>query len=317
MPHSSVPIAEYLRVIGRGKDGARSLNRLQAQDLMARLLGGQLSDLEKGGFALAMRIKGESAEELAGFMHAVQSSFPAVVAGIACLGAGPAVVLPSYNGARKLPTLTPLLALLLAQESAPVLVHGIAEDAHRTTSGQIFAALGMPAVHTAAEVADRWVQRLPAFMPLRTLHPALADQLALRSALAVRNSGRTLAKLLQPVSGALRVVNHTHPEYAPSLGAFLAQTGSTALLLRGTEGEPVADARRLPALRCYVNGALRPELSTEVQPGALARLPDLPTAIEASATACAIQAMLSGALPVPEPISRQVQCLLHLRRLSH
>ena len=57
MTHSPVPMADYLRVIGRGKDGARSLNRTQAQDLMTRLLAGQLSALEKGGFALAMRLK--------------------------------------------------------------------------------------------------------------------------------------------------------------------------------------------------------------------------------------------------------------------
>jgi anthranilate phosphoribosyltransferase len=317
MPHSNVPIADYLRVIGRGKDGARSLSRPQAQDMMSRLLAGQISDLEKGGFALAMRIKGESLDELAGFTAAVQASLSEVASELADLDAGTVVVLPSYNGARKLPNLTPLLALLLAQEGVPVLVHGITDDAQRTTSAQVFAALGLPAVHTAADVAGRWAKRLPGFMPLRTLHPALADLLALRSVLGVRNSGHTLAKLLQPTPGALRVVNHTHPEYATSLGGFLAQSGATALLLRGTEGEPVADARRLPALRCFVGGALQAELSTDVQPGPLASLPDLPSAIDAGATACAIQAILSGAMPVPAPITRQLQCLLQLRRLSH
>ena len=44
-------IAPYLKEIGRGKDGARSLRREQATDLMARLLDGRLSDLEKGAFA--------------------------------------------------------------------------------------------------------------------------------------------------------------------------------------------------------------------------------------------------------------------------
>jgi anthranilate phosphoribosyltransferase len=40
----------------------------------------------------------------------------------------PVVVLPSYNGARKLPVLTPLLALLLAREGLPVLMHGTATE---------------------------------------------------------------------------------------------------------------------------------------------------------------------------------------------
>ena len=52
-----------------------------------------------------------------------------------CTAAGhatsPLVVLPSYNGARKLPVLTPLLALLLAREGLPVLVHGTATESTR------------------------------------------------------------------------------------------------------------------------------------------------------------------------------------------
>ena len=51
-------IAPYLKTIGRGKDGARALDRAQALDLMTRILDGRVSDLELGGFALAMRIKG-------------------------------------------------------------------------------------------------------------------------------------------------------------------------------------------------------------------------------------------------------------------
>ena len=272
-------IAPYLKEIGRGKDGARSLTREQATDLMARLLDGQLSDLEKGGFALAMRIKGETPEELAGFMDAVEPRTLALAA------PGTAVVLPSYNGARKLPNLTPLLACLLAREGVPVLVHGFAEDPARVTSAQVFEALGLPAVHSADEAQARWAAGLPAFMPLEVLHPSLAGLLRLRAVLGLRNPGHTLAKLLPAVPGALRVVNHTHPEYALSLSEFLAQTGATALLLRGTEGEPVADARRLPALKCFVRGQLDDRLSVEAQGGTLAQLPELPMAIDPEGTA--------------------------------
>lgn len=301
-------IAPYLREIGRGKDGARALPREKAFDLMDRLLGGQLSDLEKGGFALAMRIKGETPEELAGFMDAV------VPRTLALQAPSHAVVLPSYNGARKLPNLTPLLALLLAREGVPVLVHGPLTDAARTTSAQVFDALGLPPVTTAVDAEARWSAGQPAFMPISALHPSLAELLALRNVLGLRNSGHTLAKLLPAVPGALRVVNHTHPEYATSLGDFLGRTGATALLMRGTEGEPVADARRLPTLKCFVDGVLDEALTVEGESGSLAKLPDLPQAIDAATTAQAIRAMLDGALPVPDPITRQVQCLLALRR---
>lgn len=301
-------IAPYLKEIGRGKDGARALPRDKAFDLMSRLLDGQLSDLEKGGFALAMRIKGETPEELAGFMDAV------VPRTLSLHTASPAVVLPSYNGARKLPNLTPLLALLLAREGVPVLVHGPFTDATRTTSAQVFEALGLPPLRTAAEAEARWAAGQPVFMPIDALHPSLAGLLALRAVLGVRNSGHTLAKLLPAVPGALRVVNHTHPEYATSLAEFLTLTQASALLLRGTEGEPVADARRLPALKCFVGGVLDESLSVEAQGGSLAALPELPGGIDAAGTAETIRAMLDGRVAVPEPITRQVQCLLALRR---
>jgi len=300
-------IAPYLKEIGRGKDGARPLTRDKAFDLMSQLLDGQLSDLEKGGFALAMRIKGETPEELAGFMDAV------VPRTLALHTPSPAIVLPSYNGARKLPNLTPLLALLLAREGAPVLVHGPLTDATRTTSAQVFEALGLPPVHDASEAEARWAAGQPVFMPIDVLHPSLAGLLALRAVLGVRNSGHTLAKLLPAIPGALRVVNHTHPEYATSLADFLALTQATALLLRGTEGEPVADARRLPALKCFVAGLRDDALSVEAQGGSLATLPELPGGIDPAGTARTIHAMLGGELPVPEPIARQVQCLLALR----
>ena len=104
-------ISAYIRDIGRGKDGARALSREQAADLMTQVLEGWVSDLELGAFCLAMRIKGETPEEMAGFLDATHAHLshlaPAVM---------PAVVLPSYNGAHKLPGLLPLLALLLARK---------------------------------------------------------------------------------------------------------------------------------------------------------------------------------------------------------
>ena len=125
-------IAHHIREIGRGKDGARSLSQEQAHDLMSQVLDRNVSDLEIGAFAIAMRIMGESMAELAGFLQAAHERCIVVPA------RRPTVVLPSYNGARKLPNLTALLALLLAQEGVDVLVHGSEHDAGRVTTAAIF-----------------------------------------------------------------------------------------------------------------------------------------------------------------------------------
>ena len=87
-------IAAYIKEIGRGHEGARSLDTERAQDLMAQVLDGKVTDLEIGAFALAMRIKGETLDELVGFAQAVQAR------SLEISSDRPVVVIPSYNGAR-------------------------------------------------------------------------------------------------------------------------------------------------------------------------------------------------------------------------
>jgi anthranilate phosphoribosyltransferase len=299
-------IAHHIREIGRGKEGTRALTEEQARDLMSQVLAGQASDLEIGAFAIAMRIKGETVAELAGFLAAAEAR---------CLHIPvrrPTVVLPSYNGARKLPNLTALLALLLAQDGVQVLIHGPVEDAGRVTTAAIFHDLGLPIAADLADVEAAWLRREPVFLPIDALAPSLAGLLAVRKVIGLRNSGHTVAKLLMPCHGAptIRVVNYTHPDYAVLQHAFLAHIGADALSMRGTEGEPVADPRRAPKLDVYIGGSLRPDLSTTAQDGVLTALPLLPRNHDAATTALYIQSVVSGEKPAPPPLLRQVECLL-------
>jgi anthranilate phosphoribosyltransferase len=299
-------IASYIKVIGRGRDGARSLAREQALDLMSQVLDGRVTDLEIGAFALAMRIKGETVDELAGFLAATEARC------IAIRTDRPTVVLPSYNGARRLPNLTALLAMLLAQHDVPVLVHGPVEDPTRVTTAAIFHDLGLTCANDGEDVAAAWQRGEPAFIRTEALCPPLARLLAVRDVVGLRNSGHSVAKLLSACTGAptLRVVNHTHPDYATLLAGFLAATGADAILMRGTEGEPVADARRQQRLDVYLSGMLRPELSVPAQEGVLTQPAVLPAGSDAATTASTIQAIVSGAMPAPLPLATQTNCLL-------
>lgn len=298
-------ISGYIREIGRGKEGARSLDRAQARDLMSQLLDGRVTDLEVGAFALAMRIKGESVAELAGFLDAVEER---------CIGlhtATPTVVLPSYNGSRRLPNLTALLALLLARDGVPVLVHGPAHDAGRVTTAEIFRELDLTCAADGGDVTAAWQRREPVFVHTETLCPPLARLLAVRAVVGLRNSGHTVAKLLPACRGSrvMRVVNYTHPEYGALLGEFLAVTQADAMLMRGTEGEPVADARRQQRIEVIVAGTARPELSLAAQEGVLTELPSLPRGNDAATTARAIRAVMDGESPAPRAVAAQASCL--------
>ena len=295
-------IAQYIKVIGRGKDGARPLTREQAADLFGQVLDGTVTDLEIGGFCLAMRIKGETPLEMAGFLDATyqrMKRFPA--------SDRPTVVLPSYNGARKLPVLTPLLALLLAREGLPVLVHGTATESGRVFTSNVLEALDVPEKTAIKTIANGEV----VFAPTELLCPGLKRLLDVRRAVGLRNPAHSLVKIMNPCLGkALVVSSYTHPEYAISMGQTFELIAADALLLRGTEGEVVADARRTPQMEAFLKG--QRTLLQEFQPGTLTSVPDLPTEIDVDSTAAYIRAVMSGAHAVPASIARQVEHILRL-----
>jgi anthranilate phosphoribosyltransferase len=298
-----VGISQYLKEIGRGKQGARPLDRAQAADLFGQILDGEVSDLEIGAFCIAMRVKGETPEEMCGFLDAAHARLRRVHAA----SGKTVVVLPSYNGARRLPVLTPLLAGLVARQGVPVLIHGASTESSRVFVRDVLQALDIQAADEAPVLRDRQV----AFVPTEVLSPGLKRLLDARRQIGLRNSAHSLVKLMNPVDGpAVIVSSYTHPEYAVSMAAVFEMMGATALLLRGTEGEVVADARRLPQMDGFVRGA-RVTLQ-EGRKGTLTELPDLPKEVDAETTAAYIRDVLHGRKPIPESMGLQVEHILRL-----
>lgn len=300
-------IQQYLKEIGRGKDGARALSRAQACELLGWLLDGQAHPLQVGAFCLAMRIKGETAQEMTGFMDAVHARLPRSAAGTA-----PVIVLPSYNGARRLPVLTPLLALLLVREGLPVFLHGSTTESSRVTSAQVLAQLG----HTATTTLTTPQPGELISMHTRDLLPSLADLLDARATIGLRNPAHSLVKHMNPLAASgtasLVVGCYTHPEYSISMEQTHAEAGSHALLLRGMEGEPVADPRRQPNMRGILHGTTTITLSHES--GSVPVAPELPSGMDIAATAAFTQAVLDGHRPVPASIATQIHTIVDLHR---
>ena len=300
-------IQQYLKEIGRGKDGARALSRAQACELLGWILDGQALPLQVGAFCLAMRIKGETAQEMAGFMDAVHARLP-----VTASAATPVIILPSYNGARRLPVLTPLLALLLVRQGLPVLLHGCTTESTRITAARVLEHMGYPAALAVQTPQPGQLLHLHA----RTLQPGLADLLDARAAIGLRNPAHSLVKHLNPLAASgtqsLVVGCYTHPEYRLSMEQTHAEAGSHALLLRGMEGEPIADPRRQPALRGIIQG--RKVLELQAETGAVPVTPELPNGLDVAATATWTREVLQGQRPVPAPIATQVQAICDLHR---
>ena len=295
-------ISHYLKEIGRGARGAKPLTREQACDLFGQVLDGTVTDLEIGAFCLAMRVKGETTQEMAGFLDATHARLHQLPA-----SDRPVVVLPSYNGARKLPVLTPLLALLLAREGLPVLVHGAATESSRVLASNVLNALDIPPQTAIKKIANGEV----AVVETALLHPGLQRLLDVRRVVGLRNAGHSVVKLMQPVDGPAVVVgSYTHPAFGTVMTELFALLGQTALLSRGLEGEVVCDPRRTPQLDGFVRGT---QLELQAQePGTASDVPGLPQDITIEATADYTRRVLAGALPVPDSIATQVRHIVQL-----
>lgn len=306
-PRSS-SYAPLIKEIGRGAKGAHPLTREQAQWVFGRMLDAGVPPLELGAILLALRMKSESLDELLGFKAALDERTAQLARPP---GAVRVVVLPTYNGARRQANLMPLLALLLARHGVPVLIQGRHDFDSRVSPFELLAQLGIEPAADLASAHRHLAERSLACLRLETLCPGLADLLALRPRLGLRNSGHTLAKLLDPCRGySLRVVAVTHPEYLLRMDEVLQAEHATAMLLRGTEGEAYANPRRRPRLLGYRDGVQ--VLLAEAQEGGappLASLPDLP---QAAANAALIVDMLAGRVPIPQPLIDQAAALLWL-----
>ena len=305
------PVGPYLKRVGRGNVGARSLERDEMQRLFGAMLDGAVADVELGGLLVAFRMKGEALDEIAGALAALQARLSPVPID----PRRPVVSIPSYNGARKSANLTPLLAGLLADAGVQVIIHGIRCDPNRITTCEVVQAMGHPPAATDAEAGMALERGNPAFVPIDVLAPSFARLLQLRERLGVRHIGHTLAKLLAPIDVSchgiercVRLMSFTHPEFNELQHAVMEGLGARAVVMRGSEGEAVAGTKRMVQVDWIERGATRALAQADLRP--MGRPVILPPAQDAVATAVWIQSALSGEQPVPENVARQVALIL-------
>lgn len=298
--------AHFIRELGRGVEGACDMSLEDAQQLYCAMLDGGVPDLELGAIAIALRLKGETVDEMIGFLGAAHERLYALRRPPTRLRP---VVIPTYNGARKGVNLTPLLALLLSRFNIPVVVHGLIEGYGRVTTAQIFREFGlMPA--TSLSLAQQVLDESGlVYVPLSVIAPGLNSQLALRSRLGLRNSAHSLVKMLDPFKGdGLLLAAATHPDYLDMMREVLRALGMHALLLRGTEGEPFANPKRRPRIEHLHDGVA--DILFEAEHDSLKTLPHLPETCDAKTTADWMRRVLAGDYALPPPLANQLACCL-------
>lgn len=303
----------YLKEIARGQHGARDLTREQARELFAAIFAGEVAEVALGAILVALRIKGETVDELAGMMDALAPHVRPMR--VQARRAIP-VLIPTYNGARKLANLVPLLALLLAREGIPVIVHGAAQETSRVSTFQILEHLGHRVAATITEAEDRLDERHIVPVPIDVLSPDLGRLIDVRLEVGVRNSGHTLAKLVLPNgvagSAASRLIAVTHPEFLKLVRDYFSAKPANVFLMRGVEGEPVV---RLHAPQPIEEIRAQGELVTHLIGDGDAAYP-LPSR-DAIATAQWTRDVLEGRLAAPLALAREVTIVAeHCRRAA-
>lgn len=312
-PVATVPpdVRPVLKQVGRGNVGSRSLSARAMQILFGEVLDERVPDLELGGLLIAFRMKGESVDEIAGALAALQARLSPVPID----PQKPVIAIPSYNGARHSANLTPLLAGLLADAGLQVIIHGVRDDPSRVTTCEILKAMGHAPAASVAEAGISLERGNPAFVPIDVLCPPFARLLNLRERLGVRHIGHTLAKLIAPVDSArygaehcIRLMSFTHPEFNKLQLALMERLGARAVVMRGSEGEAVAGVKRMVQMDWIEGGRTHTISAAELRP--MGRPLMLPPAQDAVATAGFIQAALAGEQPVPENVARQVALIV-------
>lgn len=203
------PFAPYVRILGKGRRGSRSLTRAEAHHAMRMILAGDVEDVQLGAVLMLLRVKEETPEELAGFVDAVreQSAAPTDLA--------VDIDWSSYAGKRRHAPWFLFSLLLLADQGLRVFVHGAeGHTPERLYLTDLMAAFGLTPAQDWQEVAAQLDRQCFSYLPLARFAPQLADMIELRPVLGLRSPVHSLSRLINPLSAPLVLQGIFHPPYA-------------------------------------------------------------------------------------------------------
>ncbi|WP_372404426.1 glycosyl transferase family protein [Acinetobacter piscicola] len=236
------PFAQYIRIIGKGKNGARSLTYEEAYQAFSMILKNEVLDVQLGAFLMLLRVKEESVDELVGFVQATkdQLTFKPLEVDLDW---------SSYAGKRKHFPWFLLAALTLAKHGYKVVMHGASgHTINRIYTEQVLEYLGYPICQNENDIAQQLATHHFAFLPLHVISPILSDLIGLRNVMGLRSPIHTLARLINPFHAKATMQAIFHPAYRSShqQSAFkLGYQNSAVIKGEGGEFERNPDAKTL------------------------------------------------------------------------
>lgn len=197
-------LAHHVQTLGRGPGRSRSLTQDEAADAMRLILSGNCAPEAVGALLMLLRMKGETADEIAGFAASAQNALPEM----------PTVDLdwPSYAAGRTRGAPWFLLsAKLVAATGKRVLLHGWNGSDPKVRAG--LAEAGISVARNSDEAARALDREGIVYAPLENLHPGLFRLLCLRDTLGLRSCINTVCRMLNPARAKSSVQGVFHPSY--------------------------------------------------------------------------------------------------------
>ena len=252
---SEHPFAQFVRILGKGKKGSRSLTQEEAFAAMSMILAGDVRPEQLGAFLMLLRVKEESPEELAGFVEAARLHAHAPTDLAVDLDWS------SYAGKKRQLPWYLLAAFALADSGTKVFMHGSRGHTEgRLYTEDMLAFFGLQSSRTWADVSDALAQHNFAFMSINDMVPMLGDIIQLRPILGLRSPVHTLCRLINPLHADATVDGVFHPAYAPMHQETSRILGvNNGLTIRGDGGE----AELKPDSDCEVRWIRQGHLSDE------------------------------------------------------
>ncbi|WP_180118049.1 MULTISPECIES: glycosyl transferase family protein [unclassified Acinetobacter] len=226
------PFAQFVRIVGKGKNGARSLTYDEAYQAFSMILKDEVLDVQLGAFLMLLRVKEESVDELTGFVQATRDQLKFKKLDVD-------LDWSSYAGKRKHYPWFLLAALTLAKHGYNVVMHGASgHTINRLYTEQVLEYLGFPICQNDTDVEQQLNQRHFAYIPLDVISPILSDLISLRNVMGLRSPIHTLARLINPFNAKATMQAIFHPAYRGSHQRAAFQLGyQNSAVIKGEGGE--------------------------------------------------------------------------------
>jgi anthranilate phosphoribosyltransferase len=238
-----------LDALHRLTNHGQSLARVEAREVMAEVLAGQCTDAQIAALLIALRIKGETVEEIVGFAEAIRAAAaPLPIRGaeaLAVSGTGrdalaeESLVDTSGTGGDASGTfnISTATALVTAGAGVRVAKHGNRSISSKCGSADVVEALGIN-IQLSPERAAQCLREVGiCFLYAPNLHPAMKQVQTVRRELRMRTMFNLLGPLTNPARASGQVVGVYSLDLVEKLAEALSMLGlHRALVVHGLDG---------------------------------------------------------------------------------